>query len=394
MLSVSSSGSITGTGIIWGNHPTSANANQAVVTGTLRAFDATNLSRELWNSRMNLARDDYGNFAKFCPPTIANGKVYMATFSGQLVVYGLLPPPTATPTATPTITRTPTRTLTPTITLSPTITRTPTITPTFTSTGTPTHTPTPLPTNTATATPTSSATGTPTPTNTPTQTPTSTYTPSDTPTNTPTDTPQPTATATNTPTNTATSGPTNTPANTPTREPVLVAHISWEGIPQPSARNLTQTITLTLKLNPVGPYFEYTGMTTDASGYFTVPVDTLPVGTYSYRVKGPRNLANCGTLIIGLPIENYRLQTGLSQPSIFNLQSSIPMEMGLLKAGDANNSNQVSVQDFNIARNTFGRSFGQPGYDPTADFNNDDIVNSSDFNLLRLNYSQAGCPVP
>ena len=25
-----------------------------------------------------------GNFAKFCPPTIANGKVYLATFSNQL----------------------------------------------------------------------------------------------------------------------------------------------------------------------------------------------------------------------------------------------------------------------------------------------------------------------
>jgi hypothetical protein len=29
--------------------------------------------------------------AKFCPPTIANGKVYMATFSGYVAVYGLLP---------------------------------------------------------------------------------------------------------------------------------------------------------------------------------------------------------------------------------------------------------------------------------------------------------------
>ena len=30
-----------------------------------------------------------GNFAKFVPPTVANGKVYLATFSGQLDVYGL-----------------------------------------------------------------------------------------------------------------------------------------------------------------------------------------------------------------------------------------------------------------------------------------------------------------
>ena len=32
-----------------------------------------------------------GNFAKFCPPTVANGKVYLATFSNRLNVYGLLP---------------------------------------------------------------------------------------------------------------------------------------------------------------------------------------------------------------------------------------------------------------------------------------------------------------
>ena len=31
-----------------------------------------------------------GSFAKFTPPTVANGRVYMATFSNQLVVYGLL----------------------------------------------------------------------------------------------------------------------------------------------------------------------------------------------------------------------------------------------------------------------------------------------------------------
>jgi 4-amino-4-deoxy-L-arabinose transferase-like glycosyltransferase len=31
-----------------------------------------------------------GNYAKFNPPTIANGRVYVPTFSQQLVVYGLL----------------------------------------------------------------------------------------------------------------------------------------------------------------------------------------------------------------------------------------------------------------------------------------------------------------
>jgi hypothetical protein len=38
--------------------------------------------QEKWNSRNNQARDDFGNFAKFCAPTVANGKVYMATMGG------------------------------------------------------------------------------------------------------------------------------------------------------------------------------------------------------------------------------------------------------------------------------------------------------------------------
>src|SRR5207244_218162 len=76
--------------------PFSGNANQNTVPGILRAFDASNVSIELWNSKQNAARDDLGNFAKFCPPTVVNGKVYLATFSNRLVVYGLigtLPPP-------------------------------------------------------------------------------------------------------------------------------------------------------------------------------------------------------------------------------------------------------------------------------------------------------------
>ena len=92
MLSVSANGSAAGTGIVWASHPFSLDANPATVPGILRAFDATNVGTELWNSRQNAARDDFGNFAKFCVPTIANGKVYLATFSNQLVVYGLNPP--------------------------------------------------------------------------------------------------------------------------------------------------------------------------------------------------------------------------------------------------------------------------------------------------------------
>jgi hypothetical protein len=38
-------------------------------------------------------RDGVGSFAKFVCPTITNGKVYLATFSNKIIVYGLNPPP-------------------------------------------------------------------------------------------------------------------------------------------------------------------------------------------------------------------------------------------------------------------------------------------------------------
>ena len=64
--------------------------------GTLHAYSALNVTNELWNSDMIGSRDAIGNFAKFVAPTVANGKVYMATFSNRLNVYGLLPLPSLT----------------------------------------------------------------------------------------------------------------------------------------------------------------------------------------------------------------------------------------------------------------------------------------------------------
>jgi hypothetical protein len=112
-LSLSANGTTPGTALIWASSPLSENANNAVVEGIFRVFDANTVVvdgngvprlRELWNSKQNAARDNIGKFAKFVPPTVANGKVYMASFgtnasqigsSGQIVVYGLLANPGA-----------------------------------------------------------------------------------------------------------------------------------------------------------------------------------------------------------------------------------------------------------------------------------------------------------
>lgn len=88
LLSVSSNGTKDGTGILWASYASNGDANQAVRPGILRAFDANDITKELWNNDQN-TNDHSGNYAKFSSPTIANGHVYLATFSNQVVVYGL-----------------------------------------------------------------------------------------------------------------------------------------------------------------------------------------------------------------------------------------------------------------------------------------------------------------
>jgi hypothetical protein len=91
MVAVSANGSTPGTALVWACHNLVGDANHQTRPGILRAYNAANLSAELYDSYQNQARDDFGNFAKFNIPTVANGKVYVPTFSNQLVVYGLLP---------------------------------------------------------------------------------------------------------------------------------------------------------------------------------------------------------------------------------------------------------------------------------------------------------------
>jgi hypothetical protein len=88
VLSVSSNRSVDSTGILWASYAANGDANQSVRPGILRAMDAMDITKELWNSSI-YSNDNPGNYAKFNCPTIANGKVYLGTFSNQLVVYGL-----------------------------------------------------------------------------------------------------------------------------------------------------------------------------------------------------------------------------------------------------------------------------------------------------------------
>jgi hypothetical protein len=89
-LSVSADGETAGTAVLWTvrSKRTSAGLAQSAGAGVLQAFDANDVTSELWSSDAR-ASDMLGSIAKFAPPTVANGRVFVGTASNQLVVYGL-----------------------------------------------------------------------------------------------------------------------------------------------------------------------------------------------------------------------------------------------------------------------------------------------------------------
>jgi hypothetical protein len=91
-LVVSSNGTAPRTGVVWGVYPVQGNANSEVVPGALVAYDATAVTngtmRQLFHSDARPG-DELGAFAKYATPVVANGHVYVATFSNKVVQYGL-----------------------------------------------------------------------------------------------------------------------------------------------------------------------------------------------------------------------------------------------------------------------------------------------------------------
>jgi hypothetical protein len=85
LLGVSSNGSAAGTGIVWAVVPTNGDGNSCRgVKGMLIAFDAEDVTKELWRSQRKDAsnsdnKDSFGLLARFNPPMIASGKVFLGT---------------------------------------------------------------------------------------------------------------------------------------------------------------------------------------------------------------------------------------------------------------------------------------------------------------------------
>jgi outer membrane protein assembly factor BamB len=98
-------------GIVWASVPvksnwmgrqTQGNANQEIVEGVLRAYDASSFLRTDTNGNPQMKllwentapgnpkpSDTRYTYSKFCPPLVADGKIFLPTYDGHVDIFGL-----------------------------------------------------------------------------------------------------------------------------------------------------------------------------------------------------------------------------------------------------------------------------------------------------------------
>lgn len=187
-----------------------------------------------------------------------------------------------------------------------------------------------------------------------------------------------------TPTPTETRTPTVTPTPTSTRTPLPPGNGVLQGAVQLQGRGAPPsalwTVPLTVGLFLPGdnlPAYQF-ATTTDDTGSFSVPAASTPgvwPSSYNVKVKNPQ-----------------MLQAGASGLEIVADAPTV-YDFGVLKGGDANNDNQVSLADVSILASTYGKSEGEAGYDARADFTGDTKVELADVSIIAANYNRTGVNV-
>ncbi|MBL8132527.1 MAG: hypothetical protein JNL42_11775 [Anaerolineae bacterium] len=151
----------------------------------------------------------------------------------------------------------------------------------------------------------------------------------------------------------------------------------------------TLTVTLTLQSRPPTPNSAYVttvhvqirkpgsatallslDIASNTSGQFVIP--NLNAASYDLWIKGTHTLA---------VVQTKALAGG-----------SNSLTTAVLKEGDANDSNSVTIGDFSILAGAFGTTSGNAGYDARADFNGSGTITITDFSLLAANFTQSGAP--
>jgi hypothetical protein len=160
---------------------------------------------------------------------------------------------------------------------------------------------------------------------------------------------------------------------------VLVGSVTLQGRPAPPNLRWIVPLNVSLTSPPLlarqrteggresTPAYEFTP-TTDENGTFTI-VGVEP-GTYEVRVKKSTTLQNMQTVTL--------------------VGGTNTFDLGILREGDANDDNFVTILDFSILAAAFAKCEGSSSHDERADFNGDGCVTILDFSLLASNFGQSG----
>jgi hypothetical protein len=129
--------------------------------------------------------------------------------------------------------------------------------------------------------------------------------------------------------------------------------------------------------------FDPLALRTGEHGEFELPLPLVLGQTYDVEIKPAHAL---GVLITNVtPAQNAD-----GSGAVIDLPSlPVPNE------GDVNGDDRVALDDFSLFVTAFGRSQGQPGYDPRTDFNQDGVTDIYDFSLFvsQGNFGSRG-PLP
>ncbi len=154
------------------------------------------------------------------------------------------------------------------------------------------------------------------------------------------------------------------------RQGILVGRVTPPGRPAAPDISWRIPVTITKQRLPDGATVEI-GATLDASGYFTLSGLS---GAYQIGVRGHNTLR--ATMAVTL--------TGDVKT----------VDFGLLRGGDGNGDNAVTLVDFSLLVATFGICSGNTGYNGRIDFNGDDCITLLDFSILRRNFGISGDSAP
>jgi hypothetical protein len=152
----------------------------------------------------------------------------------------------------------------------------------------------------------------------------------------------------------------------------LQGYVDLQGRPAPLHASWITELTVTFLED--GTVVRTETAITDNVGNFTIS-DVQP-GVYDICVKSPRALSE--------------LETG-----VVMVCGTTSVGFGILREGDANNDDAISLADYALLYTAYGSIPGDANWNDNCDFNRNEAVDLGDYALLYANYGQVGdCHAP